>query len=135
MDGFHPRLLAGDFAAAFRFYDAVLPELIGAERVQGTEAGPYAHWDAGGQGVLTLFDREAMARVAGTADLPEHGPAVQDVVMFVSRVADVDAGYRFCLRQGGQAVAPPTDRPEWGPGLRTALLRDPEGNLLELQAY
>ncbi|SET76875.1 hypothetical protein [Nonomuraea wenchangensis] len=38
MDGFHPRLLAGDFAAAFRFYDAVLPELIGAERMKGTEA-------------------------------------------------------------------------------------------------
>ncbi|MER7361794.1 VOC family protein [Nonomuraea wenchangensis] len=135
MDGFHPRLLAGDFAAAFRFYDAVLPELIGAERMKGTEAGPYAHWDVGGQGVLTLFDREAMARVAGTAHLPGHGSAAQDVVMFVSRVADVDAGYRFCLRQGGLGVAPPVDRPEWGAGLRTAHLRDPEGNLLELQAY
>lgn len=55
--------------------------------------------------------------------------------MFVSRVADVDAGYRFCLRQGGRAVAPPADRPEWAPGLSTAHLRDPDGNLLELQAY
>ncbi|SET76858.1 VOC family protein [Nonomuraea wenchangensis] len=85
--------------------------------------------------MLTLFDREAMARVAGTAHLPGHGSAAQDVVMFVSRVADVDAGYRFCLRQGGLGVAPPVDRPEWGAGLRTAHLRDPEGNLLELQAY
>ncbi|WP_020547464.1 hypothetical protein [Nonomuraea coxensis] len=128
-------MLAGDFARAFHFDDAVLPELIGAERVQGTEAGPYAHWDACGQGVLTLFDREAMARVAGTAQLPEHGPATQDVVMFVSWVADVNADHRFCLRRGGRAVAPPADRPEWAPGLRAAHLRDLEDNLPELQAY
>jgi predicted enzyme related to lactoylglutathione lyase len=55
--------------------------------------------------------------------------------MFVCRVADVDAGQALCLRHGGTLVAGAADRPEWGPGLRTAHLRDPEGNLIELQSY
>ncbi len=55
--------------------------------------------------------------------------------MFVCRVTDVDAGLALCLRHGGTLVSDATDRPEWGPGLRTAHLRDPEGHLIELQSY
>ncbi|SNS54169.1 hypothetical protein [Actinomadura mexicana] len=36
---------------------------------------------------------------------------------------------------GAVQVAGPRDRPEWGPGLRIAHLRDPGGNLLEVQSY
>jgi hypothetical protein len=50
-------------------------------------------------------------------------------------VVFVDTAFGLCLRQGAQAVAAPTGRPEWGPNLRNALLRDPDGNLLELQSY
>jgi len=32
-------------------------------------------------------------------------------------------------------VVAPADRPEWGPNLRTAHLRDPLGTLIELQSY
>ena len=135
MDALHPRLLVADFAAAFRFYDAVLPELIGAERKSGGEDGPYAHWDVDGQGVLVLFERAAMASVAGTAALPSSVPSAQDRAMFVCRVVDVDAGFALCLAHGASPVAEPVDRPEWGDKLRTAHLRDPEGNLIELQSY
>jgi hypothetical protein len=55
--------------------------------------------------------------------------------MLVSRVADVDAGFALCLWHGARAVAAPADRPEWGPILRNALVRDPDGNLVELQSY
>ncbi|WP_433259046.1 VOC family protein [Streptosporangium sp. CA-135522] len=134
MDALHPRLLVGRFADCFRFYDAVLPELIGARRTRGAESGPYASWDVGTEGVLMLFDRAAMAAVTGTTGLPAEA-AAQDRAMLVSRVGDVDAGFELCLRHGGRPVAPPADRPEWGPGLRTAHLRDPDGNLLELQSY
>lgn len=135
MDALHPRLLVNDFAATFRFYDAVLPELLGAERMSGDQAGPYAHWDVDGQGLLVLFDRSMMASVAGTAALPADAPPAQDRTMFVCRVPDVDAGFTLCLKHGATPVATPTDRPEWGPNLRTAHLRDPEGNLIELQSY
>jgi predicted enzyme related to lactoylglutathione lyase len=132
MDALHPRLLTSDFAAAFRFYDAVLPRLIGACRTRGDAAGPYASWDVDGQGAVMLLDAAAMAAVTGGGDGPA-GP--QDRAMLVSRVADVTEAYELCLRLGADPVAPPTARPEWGPTMRTAHVRDPEGNLLELQSY
>ncbi|MFJ4499604.1 VOC family protein [Streptomyces sp. NPDC088864] len=135
MDALHPRLLAGRFADCFRFYDAVLPPLVGAVRASGSVSGPYAHWDVDGQGVLVLFDRAAMAAVAGTADLPAQAPPAQDRSMFVCRVDDVDAALALCLGHGAELAVAACDRPEWGPGLRTAHIRDPEGNLVELQSY
>ncbi|GAB3973951.1 hypothetical protein GCM10029978_054380 [Actinoallomurus acanthiterrae] len=134
MDVLHPRLLVSRFAECFSFYDAVLPELAGARLARGGATGPYASWDVGEEGVLALFDRAAMATVAGTAGLPAEAPA-QDRAMFVSRVADVDAAFALCLRHGAETVAVPADRPEWGPTLRNALVRDPDGTLLELQSY
>ncbi|MFD8479516.1 VOC family protein [Kitasatospora sp. NPDC059673] len=134
MDALHPRLLVAEFAACFAFYDAVLPPLLGAHLVKGTDAGPYAHWDVDDQAVLVLFDRAAMAATLGTAPAPSDVPPA-DTGMFVCRVADVDAAFALCLAHGGTAVLPPTDRPEWGPTLRSAHLRDPQGTLIELQSY
>ena len=136
MDALHPRLLVARFAECFRFYEAVLPKLVGAHLVGGTEAGPYANWDRGGEGALILFDRGAMAAAIGTADLPANaaGPA-QDAAMLVCRVDAVDEALALCLEHGGTLVAGATDRPQWGPTLRTAHLRDPDGNLIELQSY
>jgi catechol 2,3-dioxygenase-like lactoylglutathione lyase family enzyme len=147
MDALHPRLLVGDFGAAFRFYDHVLPAVLGATLTQGGPDGPYASWDVGTEGLLMLLDRGAMAEVVGTrslptdpptdppADPPADLPVAQDRAMLVSRVPDVAAAYDVALRNGGTPVVPPADRPEWGPTMRTAHLRDPEGNLLEFQSY
>ncbi|MFD0526346.1 VOC family protein [Kitasatospora arboriphila] len=91
-----------------------------------------------GQGVLALFDRAALAAALGTGPSgtgPALGGSDGGGVMFVCRVGDVDAGYALCLRHGAEPVTAPTDRPQWGPGLRTAHLRDPEGTLVELQSY
>ena len=135
MDALHPRLLVTRFAECFRFYDAVLPELIGAKRMKGTAEGPYANWDVDAQGVLVLFDRAAMASALGLDEPPTDAERPQDTTMFVCRVDDVDAGLALCLEHGASLVAGAVDRPEWGPGLRTAHLRDPEGHLIELQSY
>ena len=135
MDAFYPRLLVVRFAESFRFYNAVLPELIGAKLVKGDENGPYAFWDVDDQAAVVLSDRAKWAEVAGTLGLPVEAAPSQDRVMLVSRVDDVDAGYELCLRSGGTGVAGPTDRPDWGPNLRSAHVRDPEGHLLELQSY
>jgi catechol 2,3-dioxygenase-like lactoylglutathione lyase family enzyme len=135
MDALHPRLLTADFPAMFAFYDTVLTAVAGAQRTRGDGAGPYASWDVDGQGVLSLFDRAAMAAATGTAGLPAQAPPAQDRAALVGRVPDVVAAYAIALRHGGTPVAEPADRPEWGPGLRTAHVRDPEGNLLEFQSY
>lgn len=135
MDALHPRLLVSRFADTFRFYDAVLPPLTGARLTRGTAQGPYASWDVDDQGVLMLFDRAAMAAVVGTSGLPGRAAPTQDGAMLVSRVPDVAVAYDLCLRHGAEPVTAPADRPEWGPGMRTAHLRDPDGTLLEFQSY
>jgi catechol 2,3-dioxygenase-like lactoylglutathione lyase family enzyme len=128
MDVLHPRLLVTRFADCFRFYDAVLPPLTGATLARGDVGGPYASWDVGTEGVLVLFDRDAMAAAVGT-------PLGTGGAVLVSRVSDVDAAHALALTHGATDVAPPKDRPEWGPSMRTAHVADPEGNLLEFQQY
>ena len=135
MDALHSRLLVTRFAEMFGFYQAVLPEMLGAKLVKGTAAGPYANWDVDDQAILVLYDRAALAAAVGTGDLPATAGPAQDHTMFVCRVDDVDAAADLCVRHGATLLAPPTDRPEWGPALRRAHLRDPEGNLIELQSY
>ncbi|WP_049652910.1 VOC family protein [Kitasatospora sp. MY 5-36] len=142
MDALYPRLLATRFAECFGFYRAVLPPLTGATLVKGSPEGPYANWDLADQALLALFDRSAMAAALATAEPPGHTSAptvpaalAQDAAILVLRVADVDAALDLCLRHGGTPVAPATDRPEWGPTLRSAHLRDPDGRLVELQSY
>ncbi|MFE2142981.1 VOC family protein [Streptomyces sp. NPDC059456] len=140
MDALHPRLLVARFGETFRFYDTLLPELLGATRTRGGADGPYASWDVAGQGVLALLDRTTMAATApslggttGRDDRPDDRP--DDRTMLVSRVPDVDTAYASCLARGATPAGPPADRPEWGPTLRSAHVRDPEGNLWELQSY
>ena len=135
MDALYPRLLVTRFAECFRFYDAVLPELMGAVRKKGDPSAHYANWDVDEQAVVVLYDRATMAAAAGTAGLPAAGGPAQDAFMLAMRVADVDKALAACLAHGGTPVLPATDRPEWGPTMRTAHLRDPEGNLIELQSY
>ncbi|MFJ9690529.1 VOC family protein [Kitasatospora sp. NPDC101183] len=136
MDALYPRLLVTRFAECFAFYRAVLPALTGAVLDKGTPEGPYANWDVDEQAVLALYDRAAMAADLGTAHLPARPAAdAQDAAMIVLRVDDVDAALALCLSSGGALLAPATDRPQWGPTLRSAHLRDPEGHLIELQSY
>ncbi|MEU7881835.1 VOC family protein [Microbispora bryophytorum] len=130
MDALYPRVLASRFAECFRFYDGLLTAVAGAHLVKGAEAGPYANWDRDEEAVLALLDREMLAKVTGV-DLDGGG----DGTMLVLTVDDVDRAAAVGTANGGRLVAPPSARPEWGPTSRTAHLRDPDGNLLELQSY
>jgi predicted enzyme related to lactoylglutathione lyase len=134
MDALYPRLLVTRYTETFRFYEAVLPALIDAKLARGDENSHYANWDVDGQGVLALFERAAIADVAGTTKLPLDAPR-QDAAMLVLKVEDVDAALAMAVSRGGKVVAPAQDRPAWGPTLRTAHLRDPEGTLIEIQSY
>ncbi|MFI7126755.1 VOC family protein [Nonomuraea sp. NPDC050153] len=154
MDALYPRLLVRDFPASAAFYQAVLRELLGVEPVKVLPG--YANWDIEGEAGLVLFDRGRLAAAVGTEDLPQaaqdaargtaqdaaRGTAqdaardtAQDTAMLVMKVDDVDAAAACLAGRGATVVAPPQDRPDWAPTLRTAHLRDPEGNLIELQSY
>ena len=134
MDALHPRLLVEDFGTAARFWTAALRDLLGIEPVKVIPQAGYANWDLGGEAALTLFSRAALARAIGTEALPVHAPA-QDAAMLVLRVDDVEAATGKLTAHGASVVTGPRDRPEWGPGLRTAHLRTPDGSLVELQSY
>ncbi|MDX3072470.1 VOC family protein [Streptomyces sp. NPDC088354] len=134
MDALYPRLLVEDFDAAVRFWTAALRDLLATEPVKVLPEAGYANWDLGGQAALTLFSRTALARTIGTETLPAHAPA-QDAAMLVLRVEDVDVAAGKLAAHGADVLAEPQDRPAWGPNLRTAHLRTPDGCLVELQSY
>ncbi|WP_461012929.1 VOC family protein [Streptosporangium sandarakinum] len=52
----------------------------------------------------------------------------------VLTVEDVEEAVLMAVQHGGTVIVPWTSRPEWGPGCPTAHLRDPDGDLVELQS-
>lgn len=118
------RLLVRKFKDCFQFYH----EILGLPVVAGNESGPYAEFDTG-TFLLALFNQELMAQVIGTTHKPIQLDC-QDQIALIFEVQDVDNTYNLLKNQGIKFVTEPTDRPAWG--LRTAHLRDPDNNLIEI---
>ena len=89
-------------------------------------SGPYAQLQTGVTR-LAMYERTAMAETLGMELAPpaENTPAFE-LGFFV---ANVDNAYAELVISGATAVTPPADR-TWGQ--RTAYVRDPDGNLIEL---
>jgi lactoylglutathione lyase len=121
------RLLVDDFDASFRFYR----DVIGLRPKWGAEGETYASFDVGTQAALALFDGAEMAETVGTASLPARAGA-RDRFVLVLEVEDVDAAAERVRAAGARIVTEPDDHVDWG--IRTCHLRDPEGNLLELES-
>ena len=117
----HIRLLVDDFPGCYRFYR----DIVGLPPGPGGADGRYAEFNTGGS-VLALWQR-ASADGAAARLAPGGGST-----MLALRVWDVDASYRHMTARGAHFEEPPSDRPEWG--LRIARLRDPAGNLVEINA-
>jgi lactoylglutathione lyase len=125
----HVRLLVDNYRECHRFYREVLgftPRFGGAE-------GVYEEFSAGSSSgvVLALYQRGMMASVVGTGDLPARVEA-QDRVALTFAVESVDAAYDALSAMGIAFLGPPSDKPEWL--MRVVHLRDPAGNLIELNA-
>ncbi|MFZ6028335.1 MAG: VOC family protein [Chloroflexota bacterium] len=123
----HVRLLVINFAECFRFYR----DIIGLTVKWGHEADSYASFSEGDSQApnLALFSRHSMAETLGTTGLPPE-TAGQDRAMLIVHVADVDAVVKSLQAQGVPFVLGPQDFPGWG--MRSAYLRNPDGNLIEL---
>ncbi|GIG60689.1 extradiol dioxygenase [Longispora fulva] len=120
----YPRLLVNRFDECLSFYTESLG-LPAARLVPGQ----YASFDIGDDTGLALLSRAALAGMVESAE----PPAGTDRMMLVLRVDDVDARVEELAGHGATVVAPAADRPGWG--IRSACLRDPDGNLVELQSY
>ncbi|MCO6450648.1 MAG: VOC family protein [Caldilineales bacterium] len=117
------RLLVDDFPACFRFYRDVL----GLSPRMGGEDDVYAEFETGGVS-LALFRRDFMM-AAIDAKLVERSA---DTAVLTFSVLNVDAAAQELRKRGATLVARPVDRPDWI--IRTAHFRDPDGNLIEINA-
>ncbi|MEV5786321.1 VOC family protein [Streptomyces sp. NPDC052287] len=119
------RLLVADFPACYRFY----AEVLGLKPQSGAAEGPYEKFSAAtGSAGIALQDRAMMARILG--ELGDSATGHRSLV--VLRVDDLDAYCAGVVSRGGviaHGPAPMTDR------MRVAHLKDPEGNLVELQEW
>jgi lactoylglutathione lyase len=121
------RLLVNDFDTCFRFYR----DVMGFQAQWGAEGSDYAAFRGRGEALVTLFSRQAMADILGASDMPSEAQC-QDRAMLIFEAADLDSTVRALKARGAHFVADLQDRPAWG--IRTAHLRDPEGNLIELNS-
>lgn len=120
----HIRLLVTDFSGCFRFYR----DILGLTVLFGDESSRYASFDAGGA-EIALFNRDAMAEAVGTGALPTVAEAKDKAVLIIA-VPDVDDAYKTVVARGGVFVNAPFDQHQWM--VRCAHLRDPDGNLIEI---
>ncbi|MET7284623.1 VOC family protein [Streptomyces sp. NPDC005573] len=119
------RLLVTDFAACYRFY----AEVLGLTPQSGAAEGPYDKLSphAGSAGIA-LQDRAMMSEVLDELG----GTATGHRSLVVLRVDDLDAYCEQITSRGATLLRGPalmTDR------MRVAHLKDPEGNLVELQEW
>ncbi|MFF7973272.1 VOC family protein [Streptomyces sp. NPDC007905] len=119
------RLLVTDFPACYRFY----ADVLGLRPQSGATEGPYEKFSphAGSAGIA-LQDRAMMAEILDELG----GTATGHRSLVVLRVEDLDAYCEQITSRGGSVLhgpAPMTDR------MRVAHLKDPEGNLVELQEW
>ncbi|MEU8988562.1 VOC family protein [Streptomyces sp. NPDC048558] len=119
------RLLVGDFAACYRFY----ADVLGLKPQSGATNGPYEKFSpATGSAGVALQDRAVMAAIVG--ELGDEAKGHRSLV--VLRVDDLDTYCEQITARGATLLhdpAPMTDR------MRVAHLKDPEGNLVELQEW
>ncbi|MER7196638.1 extradiol dioxygenase [Streptomyces sp. CB01635] len=119
------RLLVSDFRACYHFY----ADVLGLKPQSGAEDGPYEKFSpTAGSAGIGLEDRALMAQVIG--DLSDAPDGHRSLV--VLRVDDLDEYCEQIVARGAEILhgpAPMTDR------MRVAHLKDPEGNIVELQEW
>jgi catechol 2,3-dioxygenase-like lactoylglutathione lyase family enzyme len=122
----HIRLLVNRFKDCFLFYRDVLELPVR----YGDENSDYAEFKTDAIHIA-LFQRLLMAEVVDKAD-QLFDADIQDRVALILRVDDVTTVYKKLMAKGVEFVTGPLERKEWG--CQTTHLRDPDGNLIEINA-
>lgn len=121
------RLIVSDFPAVAAYYRDVIgltPQF--AADIQP----PYVAFKPEQGSGLCLHERANLTEVLGDGVLREAGKA--DAAMVSLRVDDLDAYLTEVTARGAEVVAGPV---EFGGRVRSAYLRDPEDNLIEIQQW
>jgi catechol 2,3-dioxygenase-like lactoylglutathione lyase family enzyme len=119
------RLLVTRFPETFAFYK----DILGLKVTWGDADSTYASFVFPDGACICLFDRREMAEATGSTALPSEDLA-QDRFALVFEIPELDEFVDRAKLAGATLLRDPQDMPDWG--IRTAHLRDPDGNLLEL---
>ncbi len=122
------RILARDYRATLEFYRDTLG--LPVAQMIGDDSGPYCEIGLGqpqdDQGRIAIYKRELFdENVTPLSQTP-----ISDSMMIAVHVDNVASATQQLEAKGFRFEMPVTDRQEWA--IRTAHLRDPEGNLVEL---
>ena len=121
------RLIVSDFTAVADYYRDVIGLRPQFEQVEP----PYAAFKPDLGSALCLHERTDLASQLG--DLLTDAPAGRaDAALVSLRVDDLDSYLAGLIERGGEVLAGPV---ELGGRVRNAYLRDPEGNLIEIQQW
>jgi len=118
----YTRLLVTDLKACFAFYRDIMEFKL---LVDATHEG-YAEFAAGDM-KLAISQRQEMAEIIGSDRLPLHAEC-QDRVVLVFVVPDVETVCHALKHKGIKFTREPMGNPSYD--LKTAYLRDPDGNLI-----
>ena len=118
------RLLTDRFDEMWDFY----ANKLGMKPRLGKENGIYEEFLVKGA-VLSIYKREYMGNALNNKFV-KFPSKPQDVVVIILQVSNVDKAYEELKTKGVQFITGPEDREELI--IRTAHLRDPDGNLIEL---
>jgi catechol 2,3-dioxygenase-like lactoylglutathione lyase family enzyme len=117
------RLLTDKFDEMWDFY----VEKMGMTPRFGKENNVYEEFRINGA-TLSIYKRDYMGNALGTT-LPKVSTTPQDTFVIILQVLNVDKIY-LDLKDKVKFLTKPLDREEWI--IRTAHVRDPDGNLIEL---
>ena len=117
-------LFVNDLHTMVAFYR----DVVGVE-IEWDGNGPYAEFKHDGIR-FAMYEREKLPRLLGHApEYPKRLNGTFELAINVGAPANVDKKFNELIGKGGTEIYPPRDEP-WN--MRSAMLTDPEGNLIEI---
>jgi lactoylglutathione lyase len=94
--------------------------------------GPYAEFT--NKGVrFSMYERSQLPGLLGTEPSYTEGlNGTYEIAIDLPNSSEVDRLFNQVVQQGGRPVYPPRDEP-WG--MRSSMIADPEGNLIEIGSW
>lgn len=120
----YTRLFVEDYKACYKFYH----DLLGLEATFTSETDTYIELTDGSV-KLTLLNRKEIIGHFGR-ETPLFFNQKNDSVALSFLVDDVEAACGYLKEKEVEIVRPPWNFADWG--IKAALVRDPDGNLIEL---
>lgn len=120
----YTRLYVKDCRACYQFYHDVL----GLEATFASEIDNYVEL-TDGKVKLTLLNQNKIKEYLGTKT-KFNFESSSDRISVSFQVSDVEQACEYLKAKGVEIVSPPWNVIDWG--MKLALVRDPEGNLIEL---